>query len=253
MQCNDLALPVRSTDATLALYDGSAADAAEQLAAALLAELTPPWTRRFGCSPGRAAARPEMAGLEAEALSSLLEAAADSLHAELSRSNFAVEIHQCFLDLVVAGTACLAIEEAAPGEPSALRFSAVPLSDVVLEEGPEHRLDTVFRTAHLALAEILARFGGVTLPRSLAEEPGDEPRRHRVVEAVIPGPGGYEYAAVLAADGEAPVMLAEGRFAASPFIAFRWMKAPGETYGRSPVMKSLPDILTSNKVVELVL
>ena len=31
------------------------------------------------------------------------------------------------------------------------------------------------------------------------------------------------------------------------------MKAPGEAWGRSPVMKALPDIRTANKVVELVL
>jgi hypothetical protein len=31
------------------------------------------------------------------------------------------------------------------------------------------------------------------------------------------------------------------------------MKSPGEIYGRSPVMKALPDIKTANKVVELVL
>ena len=47
-------------------------------------------------------------------------------------------------------------------------------------------------------------------------------------------------------------VLAEGRFS-PPFINFRWLKAPGEVYGRSPVMKALPDIKTANKVVELVL
>ena len=52
---------------------------------------------------------------------------------------------------------------------------------------------------------------------------------------------------------EDPVLLAEGRFAESPAIAFRWLKAPGEIYGRGPVMKALPDIRTANKVVELVL
>jgi hypothetical protein len=250
-ECYDLALPGRATDATPTLYDGTAADAAEQLAASLLAELTPPWTRWFGFTPGRGTAngKADPAGKEA----AMLEHAAEALHGELARSNFTVEMHQCFLDLVVAGTACLAVEEAAPGEPSALRFAAVPLAEVALEEGPEHRLDTVFRTSSLTLAEILGRFGGVALPRGLAEAPGDEPRRHRVVEAVIPSTRGYDYAAILAADGEAPVVLAEGRFATSPFIAFRWMKAPGETYGRSPVMKALPDIRTANKVVELVL
>ncbi|MFN7194794.1 MAG: portal protein, partial [Rhodospirillales bacterium] len=37
------------------------------------------------------------------------------------------------------------------------------------------------------------------------------------------------------------------------FLCFRWLKAPGEVYGRSPIMKALPDIKTANKVVELVL
>jgi len=49
------------------------------------------------------------------------------------------------------------------------------------------------------------------------------------------------------------VLLAARKSADSPFINFRWLKAAGETYGRSPVMKSLPDIKTANKVVELIL
>jgi len=36
-------------------------------------------------------------------------------------------------------------------------------------------------------------------------------------------------------------------------IGVRWLKAPGEVYGRSPVMKALPDIKTANKVAELIL
>lgn len=47
--------------------------------------------------------------------------------------------------------------------------------------------------------------------------------------------------------------MRDGVFDTSPFINFRWLKAPGEVYGRSPVMKALPDIKTANKVVELVL
>jgi hypothetical protein len=43
------------------------------------------------------------------------------------------------------------------------------------------------------------------------------------------------------------------RLSQSPFMHFRWLKSPGETYGRSPVMKALPDIKTANKVVELIL
>lgn len=77
-----------------------------------------------------------------------------------------------------------------------------------------------------------------------------------VIEAVLPEAGTYRYMAIAELDAlrqQAPAVLAEGTFAASPFINFRWLKAPGETYGRSPVMKALPDIKTANKVVELVL
>ncbi len=249
--CYDHALPGRPGDTGVPIYDGTAPDAAEQLAASLLAELTPPWLRWFGFVPGRAVP----AALAGDVWASTLETAAETLHAELERSNFTVEMHQCFLDLVIAGTACLAVEEAPPGEPSVLRFAAVPLAEVTLEEGPDRKLDTVFRSLHMTRDEIRARFPGAALPRALlgAEERDGEPARHEVVEAVIPDPRGYTYAALLRAGDQPAAVLAHGRFASSPFIAFRWMKAPGETYGRSPVMKALPDIRTANKVVELIL
>jgi len=46
-------------DLQASLYDATAADAAEQLAASLLAELTPPWSRWFGLAPADALAETE--------------------------------------------------------------------------------------------------------------------------------------------------------------------------------------------------
>lgn len=77
-----------------------------------------------------------------------------------------------------------------------------------------------------------------------------------VLEAIEPDGDGYQYTAFVDCEsgivGSARV-LTQGRFSSSPFINFRWSKAPGEVYGRSPVMKTLPDIKTANKAVELVL
>jgi hypothetical protein len=237
-------LPSGAQAATL--YDATAADAAEQLAASLLAELTPPWSRWFGLSPARAA---DDAGAGA------LEQAAEVLQAHFDRSNFALEMHQAFLDLVITGTGLILVEEAPPGEASALRFTAVPLRSAVLEEGPGGRLDTVFRDSRLSVAEILARFPHAELPRALSREDMDaEPLRHRVVEAVWPDRFGHRYAAILdTPEANAPLFLAQGGFPQAPYVAFRWLKAPGETYGRGPVGKALPDIRTANRVVELVL
>ncbi|MGX9962226.1 portal protein [Roseomonas sp. F4] len=244
--CYDHALP-----GALAapLFDATAADAAEQLAASLLAELAPPWSRWFNLAP----ARHMETGPEAQAVAQRLEVAAATLQGHLDRSNFGLELHQAFLELVVTGTAVLLVEEAPPGEISALRFTAVPLRETVLEEGPSGRLETVFRALRLTPAEILARWPAarLALPKQQKEE---ESAPLRLVEAVWPDAlAGHRYAVVLDGGEGAPELLAEGQFRENPFIAFRWLKVPGETYGRGPVAKALPDIRTANKVVELIL
>ena len=237
------------------LYDATAGDAAEQLAASLLSQLTPPWSRWFGLTPG-----PEASDTDKAQLSPLLEHAEQVLQGHLDRSNFAVEMHQCYLDLVVQGTACLQFEEAPLGSPSAFRFTAVPLDEAVVEEGPDGALDVTYRRSTVTAAQLASRFGMVALPRAVAEaarqDNGDD-RRYGLVEAVLPDGVAYDYIALLDEPGTGPdggpPVLAEGRFGRSPFITFRWMKAPGEVYGRSPVMRALPDIKTANKVVELTL
>ncbi|MFV3127612.1 portal protein [Niveispirillum sp. KHB5.9] len=229
------------------LYDATAADAVDQLAASLLAQLTPPWSRWMGLTPG-----PALEEDLATRLSPLLLEAAGTFHAQIDRSNFAVEAHQAFLDVVTGGTGCLLVEEAAPGAPSALRFTAVPLHDLVLEEGEEGRLDHLHRRQRLTLAELAARVPVERIPEPVKRDGAADPaRRFAIIESVMAEGAAWRWRVVLE-EGEA-VLLADGRFAEMPFIAFRWLKAPGETYGRSPVMKALPDIKTANKVVELVL
>ncbi len=255
-ECYDYALPLRDglfregapgEKKGDRLFDGTAPDAVDQLAASLLAELTPPWAQWFGLAGGT-----DLTPEERAQVAPLLDQASAVLQSAFDRSNFAVEMHQCYLDLVCGGTACLLFEEAPPGEPSAFRFTAVPLSQVVLEEGVEGRLDVTFRRSELTLAGLEARFPMAALPEAVVKKgQGDAEARFAMIEAVTPDPaGGHAYAALLEADA---ALLAEGRFGQSPFINFRWLKAPGETYGRSPVMKALPDIKTANKVVELVL
>lgn len=258
-ECYDFALPLR--DAVLhqpvpgekkgdRLFDGTAPDAVDQLAASLLSELTPPWAQWFGLTAG-----PDLAPEEREQVVPLLDKVAAVLQSHFDRSNFAVEMHQCYLDVVTGGTASLLFEEAAPGESSAFRFTAVPLGQVVLEEGIEGRLDTTFRRSELTLAGLRARFAAAILPDAVTRRAEENPdARFGVIEAVVPAAGGhgFRYAAVLE-EGDDESILAEGRFGLSPFVNFRWLKAPGEIYGRSPVMKALPDIKTANKVVELVL
>lgn len=233
------------------LFDGTAADAAEQLAASLLAELTPPWSRWFELVPG-AAISPEERAL----LAPLLEQSGRVLHDHFEASNFAVEIHQCFLDLVTAGTATLLFQEAPAGSRSAFRFTAVPIAEMCILGDRNGRPTRQFRTTMVSLAQVRSRFPDCQLPPDLAARADREPETMvELVEAVEAGPVGALYTAFLptGAAVPGPVLLAQGNFDHSPFLTFRWLKAAGEVYGRSPVMTALPDIRTANKVVELIL
>jgi hypothetical protein len=230
------------------VFDATAADAVDQLAASLLSQLTPPWSRWFGFKPGAA-----LSDSERDQISPVLEEAQTRLQSHFDRSNFAVEMHQAYLDLVTAGTGSLAFEESVPGEYSAFRFTAIALSSLVLKEGIEGRLNTTFREIQLTPAQIMARYPNVTLPTDLvraAEKHND--KTQSILEYVQPDGRAYEFG-VIWKNSSTPVQLVQKRLSQSPFMHFRWLKSPGETYGRSPVMKALPDIKTANKVVELIL
>jgi hypothetical protein len=100
-ECYDYALPQRDGAVgpnapgerkTDKLFDGTAADAVDQLAASLLSELTPPWSRWFGLAPGPAASDQERAEL-----GPILE------HAEAVRGPCAGRLALAEVDAVLAG------------------------------------------------------------------------------------------------------------------------------------------------------
>jgi hypothetical protein len=260
-ECYGFALPQRAsgfaTGGTVRLadrlFDGTAIDAVEQLAASLMAELVPPWSEWFGLRPGI-----DVPPAERGAVAELLETVARRLQGHFDRSNFAVEIHQCFLDLVTCGTAHLLFEEAHPGSGSAFRFTAVPVAEMFLDGDHSGEITRFYRiTAHSGKS-LVERTPAQALPAGLLDQLARDPDQPiEVVEAVEPDAGrGMHFVRFLppgTAGFERGVVLAEGHFETCPFHSFRWVKGAGELYGRSPVMAALPDIKTVNKVVELIL
>lgn len=236
------------------LYDGTAPDAVEQLASSLLAELTPPWAKWFGLTAGY-----ELDAESKKQICQTLQTTTDIILQNFEHSNFAVEIHQCYLDLVTAGTACLLFEEAGIGEATSFHFYAVPLKEIAIEEGVNGKIETTFRCSDINIKGIKSRFPQSEIPNHILERYSkDDDYKLKLIEAVQPKANrlGYEYIAFVwdeYGSSYSSFILKEGSFENSPFITFRWLKAPGEIYGRSPVMKALPDIKTANKVVELTL
>ncbi|MDW8123157.1 MAG: portal protein [Geminicoccaceae bacterium] len=234
------------------LFDATAVDAVEQLAASLMAELVPPWSEWFGLYPGE-----DVPESERGALAETLEAVARRLQGHFDRSNFAVEIHQCFLDLVTCGTAHLLFEEAPPGQLSAFRFAAIPTSEIFVD-GEHGEISRRYRVVVRSLGGLLEQSSRVPLPEAVLEEARSRPDQLvEVIDALEPAePSGWRFLRYLppgSPGAPSGLVLAEGRFETSPLLTFRWSKGAGELYGRSPVMAALPDIRTANKVVELIL
>ncbi|MES2728507.1 MAG: portal protein [Pseudomonadota bacterium] len=230
------------------LFDGTAPDAVDQLSSTLLGHLVPlqgPW---FNLRPG-----PDVQPDEADDLSPRLGRISDIVAQHLRRSNIQVELHQCLLDLVIGGTACLLFEEAPVGEETAFRFKAIPLADCILADSGTGQLDTLYRPIQLTTLQIATRYGDeavAILSQNGKVAPADS---HKLLEAIEPYPRGGVNVSVMALDIAGGTLLQYRTLPNSPLIAMRWMKSPGEDYGRSPVMKALPDIKTANRVVELTL
>lgn len=224
-------MPTTDTDAAT-LFDATAADAVDNLAASIYSLMTPPESLWISLVP-ESDASPDA------------DAATVALRANLNDSNFYTTIHQCYLDLVILGTACLFMAETPIGASSAFSFTAVPMRDIAILPG------AVFHTATMPARDVMEKYPTWTPPAEIRDQIKRDPATPlRLVQSLV----GTEFTAWLDAGGNIQNnIVARGTFETNPYIIFRWSVLSGGQYGRGPVLRALPDIKTANKVVELVL
>lgn len=224
-------MPTADDDAAT-LFDATAADAADNLAASIYSLLTPPESLWVSLVPES----PE----SPDATSATM-----ALRANLNDSNFYTTIHQCYMDLIILGTACLFMAENPIGAASAFSFTAIPMRDIAILNG------AVFHTATMPAREVMEKYPTWTPPADIRDAIKKDPELPlKLVQSLV----GTDFTAWLDVGGNIENnIVATGHFETSPYIIFRWAVASGEQYGRGPVLRALPDIKTANKVVELVL
>lgn len=222
----------RADDEAATLFDATAADAADNLAASIYSLLTPPESLWLSLVP-ESAQSPDAV------------AATMALRANLNDSNFYTTIHQCYMDLIVLGTACLFMAENPIGAASAFSFTAIPMRDIAVLNG------AVFHMATMPAREVMERYPTWTPPANLRDTIKNDPETPlRLVQSLV----GTDFTAWLDVGGDIENnIVSTGKFETNPYIIFRWAVASGEQYGRGPILRALPDIKTANKVVELVL
>ncbi len=185
-----------------------------------------------------------------------LEAVEKVIYEGLASSNFEAQMSDSLTDLM-AGTGALLANKGTKENPYI--FTAVPLSEVFLEEGVRGTVETVFRKHTVLGRNIFKQWPDAKLTRTLRESLESKPDQEVIlIEATVPkeingqeptNPSLFRYVVMLE-NGEA---IVEREMRSSPWIVFRGFTFPGEIYGTGPALVALPDIKTLNKTTELTL
>ena len=119
------------------IFDETAVVGVQEFASRLQSGLVPNFARWADLTAGS-----ETPKEQRDVVNNELEEVTEYVFEILQNSNFAQEVHESFMDLAV-GTGVLVCEEGDAINP--IRFSAIPLPHVILDTGPDDRIDHVFR------------------------------------------------------------------------------------------------------------
>ena len=258
-ECYELAFPQRKGfyDSTVGerrdekIFDETAVVGVQEFASRLQQGLVPNFARWADFQAGS-----ETPSTQKEKVNNDLDTVTDYVFEIIQQSNFSQEIHESFMDLAV-GTAVLGVEEGDAVNP--INFSAIPLTDVVLDTGPDDRIDHVFREREMRYSDIPITYPDGSINEELQQqilENADS--KTRILEIVCKD---YEkknedsyYKAIVHEPSQCFIDYKDfSGLGSNPFVCFRWSKCAGEVYGRGPLMNALSAIKTCNLTIQLIL
>ena len=258
-ECYEFSMPARESfypttagqTKTDKIFDETAVVGVQEFASRLQAGIVPNYARWAELIAGS-----EIPPDEKTEVNEALDSVTSYVFEVLQNSNFAQEIHEAFLDLSV-GTGALLIEEGDAIKP--VRFTAVPLSRLTLDTGPNDVIDTVYRNRKIKASNIKLVYPQAVLPPEINRIlNGGQDQFINIVECVSrnyskPNIEVYDFTVFPTNPKHIYLkkqMMGEG---ANPYVVFRWSKAAGEVYGRGPLLNSMPAIKTCNLVIEMIL
>lgn len=190
------------------------------------------------------------------------QAMADSL--SLSQDSLYGNLHEAYIDLGAFGTACLFTDERPGG---GVRTRYFGLEDLAIEEGENGLIDFVQRKECLDARQARQRWPEASLGRQIDEAKGEQSQqKYNFIHTVFPRteqelydllPEGIRatnapyYSVWVLIEDE--IVVSTKSYQEFPYTIARWLKVSGETYGRSPAMTALGDILMVNRMAETVL
>lgn len=229
------------------VFDSTAINATQRFANRIQSALFPPYRTWCSLQPGT-----NIPDDRKEEINAALDIYEQRMFAVLRQTNFDLAMSEFLLDLCV-GTAVMLIQ---PGDADVpVRFTAVPQYLVSFEEGPHGTVDNVYRKLRIRGEAIQRQWPDAEIPQDLQREIEKKPDAEiDLIEATVFNTEEDIYCYHLIWPKGKPVSeLVYRTMDVSPWIVSRFMKVPGEVYGRGPLVTALPDIKTLNKVKEMVL
>jgi len=174
----------------------------------------------------------------------------------LAGSNFNQEVHEAFMDCAI-GTGVMLVEEGDALNP--IKFTAVPLPKVMLNNGPDNRVDTVFRKRQIPYNQLMTAYPKAEMSETMLKAiEENESKKANIVEGVYrtyeeANTEKFKYCVACMNEEEIIFEKELSGVGSNPYIVFRWNKGSGEVYGRGPIFNSMAAIKTTNLTVELIL
>ncbi len=232
------------------LYDSTLQEATYLAANTMVATVFPAWTRWAELGPGGAIAKSNIPKEIVEGL----QAATETFFDFIDHSNFSTVITEAALDLQV-GTAALQFDEGDNERP--FRFTAIPLSAIEIEEGPDGTIETTWYPRKIKARDLVRSYEGLDvfdLPAELQSVIEMSPETElEIIQGCVYHPSSKCYYGVAIHASTKTILWRWDFDQSSPVIVARASKITGETYGRGRVLLALSDAKTLDKMVEFML
>ena len=240
---------------TRRVFDSTALNAVQSLAAILQGTLTNPTTKWSN-------SRHSISELNKDpAVQKYFEQLNDIVFTKLNESNFNIEIAKDFQSFVTLANSVMFIEEDL--KKGGVKFTSWHMSKVAWTENADGEPESFFRKFSFSAAQAFESWGNNNHPnllKALAEDPEKQfeflhivkPRDPSKVELNEQGlaPADKRPIESLYYDQQHSNLVEEGGYYELPVVAARWSLMPGEIYGRGPSHLALPDVRSLNQLVQ---